>query len=348
MLICPQCQFENPNTNKFCQSCGTSLTSKVCPKCNANVAFSEKKCHCGTVTATVWWAIVSTVGEPTSVIELPYLDQQRRYQVLEPLPPQQKTAANEVQLRVLDYQPFQQSLLAASAQTGIATEMPAIAKTYLTLQSQYKQLPAIHDAWQQGGQQVVLIADRFDWPKLIDRWHDENTTPLQILHWLSEMVQLWAALEPWHCRQSLLELSNLRVDEDGALALQRLYADEVSKSLTVQDLGQVWQRLFQETQRTQFGSVVQLLADLKDGNLQIDDLRSRLEAIANERSANLTTQQPNVAAAQPRAAVIESNAPIVNMDEIQSSIQSDDLPTIMLPMQLISLENAGRTDSTLR
>ncbi|MDB9379359.1 double zinc ribbon domain-containing protein, partial [Nodularia sphaerocarpa] len=37
MLICPQCTFENPNANKFCQSCGASLTHKVCPECSTEV-----------------------------------------------------------------------------------------------------------------------------------------------------------------------------------------------------------------------------------------------------------------------------------------------------------------------
>ena len=72
MLICPQCQFENSNINKFCQRCGTSLLHLVCPKCGVNVAFSEKECHnCGTVTGTVWWAIISRDlgNEPPSVTE---------------------------------------------------------------------------------------------------------------------------------------------------------------------------------------------------------------------------------------------------------------------------------------
>ena len=346
MLICPQCQFENPNTNKFCQHCGTSLTHKVCAKCSTNVALSEERCHnCGVQTGTVWWAIIlkEQQNEPASVtvtLSLPvgaYLDQQQRYQLLEPLPAEQEIAANtEVHLRVLDCQPFARSPLEVGGE--LVTEIPAIAKTYLALQSQFHQkLPAIHDAWQQEGIQVVLIADRSNWPSLIGLWHDEKTTPLQIFHWLYDITQLWAGLEPWHCRQSLLELSNLRVDEDGVLGLQRLYAEtEVGKPLTLQNLGQVWQRLFQESQRTQFGSLVQLLGDLQAGNIQtIDELRSRLEASANELQANVTsTTVPS-----------ETAVAVVELDEPQdSSTKSDDMPTIVLPMHLLSLEDAGHTD----
>jgi protein phosphatase len=242
------------------------------------------------VTGTVWWAIIgeaiSTESEPQNSQAGTYLDAQQRYQLLEPLLlPLNSANTTEVEVKVLDCQPFQVSPLTAGANSMIATSIPVIAKTYLSLQSQLHQIPAIHDAWQQEGSQVVLIEDRSDWSKLIDLWHDRQITSLQMLHWLYEISQLWAALEPWHCRQSLLELSNLRVDEDQKLGLQRLYAelDVAEKPLTLQDLGQVWKRLFQESQRTQFGSLVQLLDDLQIGSIQIiDDLQSRLKAIANE------------------------------------------------------------------
>lgn len=350
MLICPQCQFENPNSNKFCQRCGTSLIYKVCPKCGNNVAFSEQQCqNCGTVTGTVWLAIIgatiSTESAPQNSRTLPagaYLDAQQRYQLLEPLPPPLPSAVTtEVQVRVLDCQPFQVSPLTAGADSMIAMSFGGIAKTYLNLQSQLHQsLPAIHDAWQQEGTQVVLIEDRSDWPKLIDLWHDEQTTSLQILHWLYEMSQLWAALEPWHCCQSLVELSNLRVDEDEKLGLQRLYTEltVAGKFLTLQDLGQVWQRLFQESQRTQFGSLVQLLDDLQIGNIQIiDDLRSRLEAISNELQV-IVTSTPDESPALP------TGQTILQLDEPQSNRTSDDIPTVLRPMQLVSIEDAGGTD----
>ena len=65
MVVCPQCQFENPNLNKFCQSCGTSLTQKYCPECAATVPLNTLECHnCGTVTGTVYLAVVS----PSSLV----------------------------------------------------------------------------------------------------------------------------------------------------------------------------------------------------------------------------------------------------------------------------------------
>ena len=417
MLICPQCKFENPNTNKFCQHCGTSLVHKVCPECASHVGFSEKRCqNCGAETGDILWAIVwrESTGDgdkalsPAPPLTAGYLDLQQRYQLLEPLPPSEEIAA-EVQVRVLDCQPFQVSPLAALVGTGqdspveslyahtqlleagdnskkMLLAIPVIATAYLALQSQFHhKLPVIHDAWQQGDLQVVLIENRSDWPLLTNFWQADHTTSLQqSLHWFYEMTQLWAALEPWHCRQSLLELSNLRVDEDQALGLQRLYTETPDESLTLKDLGQVWQALFRESQRTQFGSLKQLLEDLQSDKVQqVNDLRSRLEAIASEmqnnspphvtsmaavpevipitpvvtnetQSLNPPAPEPQVEATTPvlpvqNAAVLPAEASSPNRSYPQSDAEdsltkSDDMPTIVLPMQLVSLEDAGRTD----
>ena len=60
MLICPQCQFENPANNKFCQSCGFSLTDTICCECGARIPLDAATCHrCGASNQTVLWAIIS-------------------------------------------------------------------------------------------------------------------------------------------------------------------------------------------------------------------------------------------------------------------------------------------------
>ena len=60
MLICPQCEFENPESNRFCQSCGASLTHKVCCQCQASIPIKAKICDaCGAANHTVLWAIIS-------------------------------------------------------------------------------------------------------------------------------------------------------------------------------------------------------------------------------------------------------------------------------------------------
>ena len=60
MLICPQCQFENPQDHRFCQNCGLSLTDKNCCECGATIPIEAEICDtCGASNQTVLWAIVS-------------------------------------------------------------------------------------------------------------------------------------------------------------------------------------------------------------------------------------------------------------------------------------------------
>ncbi|MEH2363041.1 serine/threonine phosphatase [Nostoc sp.] len=400
MLICPQCKFENPNSNKFCQSCGTSLTHKVCPECSTDdVPVNALRCHnCGTECGTVFWAIIAqeTTGEvlgvegdkgdegdkgaissssplsPSSQMGLgSYLDSQERYQLLDPLPAQTETATiTDVGVRVLDCQPYQISpigAILASQQSDLVTpsveasEIPRLAKLYIALQSEDQPgIPPIHDAWQQGDIQILIIEDRSHWQLLLDLWQEETTSSLKILHWCYQMTQLWAVLEPVNCRQSLLDLSNLRLDEDQTLALQRLYVESsnsqpttelsedaqaqtsaiLEQPLTIQALGRVWQALFKQSQRTQFGSVVQMLGDLDVGKIQtIAQLRSRLEEISIEVEALGTATLPPIKEKNTAVpAIPQSDEP----EDIISKI--DDMPTVVLAMQLSSLEDAGRTD----
>lgn len=262
-----------------------------------------------------------------------YLDSQERYQLLEPLPP--RNPSEIVGVPVLDCQPLQISLL--NALLVAKSEIPAIAQPYLSLKWQFPQnLPAIHDAWQtEIGQRVVLIEDCGHWPKLLERWSDPQLSTQQILYWLQEMVELWTALEPCHCRQSLLEMTNLRVNPEetnflASIRLQRLYSEPVGSSLTLQDLGQVWQALFDESQRTQFSAVAALVRDLHQGEIQtVDELRPRLESTQMELEPELTP-----ISAPTRLQLGKSEEPILD---------AADTTTLTLPMQVYRLEDCGRT-----
>ena len=436
MLVCPQCQFENPNTNKFCQECGTSLTQNTCPECDSLVPFDSVECQeCGAIAGVIWWALVvgehqlsevspseiSPSANTTATIEpvelvsgeraAIYLDRHQRYQLLEILQPPEpvetnQPAAIERHVRVLDCQPLQMSLLEALAKQtpensagsssgpllATATEseaasseanqgqsvqsmaVPSIAQPYLTLSSKFHQaLPVIHDAWQQEGQQILVLEDRSLLPRLIDLWLDPDLAlpALQLLHWLYEMTELWSALETWHACRSLLEIDNLRVDEDQAVCLQRLYAGPLEAPLTLQDLGQLWQTLFAQSQRTQIGAIYVLLADIEAGKLTtIADVRSRIEEVAHELQANQPETEMmsdsesfdliDTSAANPANAAESFGSPPADLSVSTASTRletppteppapdddrdSDDLPTVVLPMQLFNLEDAGRTD----
>jgi len=354
MLICPQCQFDNPDNNKFCQNCGKSLSYKICPQCSDRVALNQNQCdNCGTKTGNVWRAISQESQSDSNITSKSpnppltvgdYLDPQQRYQIIEVLP---QLAPTQLQYKVLDCQPFQLSLL--KADIGGKIDLPELAQTYLTLQSQLgEKIPAVHETWQFENKQIILISDRTNWQQISDAWHDRQTTPAQIWQWLSDMTELWVALTPLNLRQSLLDLTNIQVNA-GRLGLQCLYAEATSSSLTLQDLGKVWQQLFQESQRTKVGALVDLLADLQAGKIQeVEDLRSRLETVANEQQASLTPFVPPPDSTGEPADITTSYLPaptVLQTDESLSTfMQIDDTPTVVLPMQLVSLDDAGLTD----
>ncbi len=188
-----------------------------------------------------------------------YLDSQQRYRLLDQLTTPNLTS-QEIEIKVLDLQPFQMSLLQAMQESSTREStlaFPPLARAYLELGAElFPSLPAIHDAWQQGSQTVILLENRGDLPLLVDRWRDRTVLLGQSLSWLAAMLKLWIATSEWNCTQSLLEIDNLRLDEDQVLCLRRLYPNRnPTTPPTLIELGQVWQHLFTQSQRTQIGPI---------------------------------------------------------------------------------------------
>ncbi|MGL5065212.1 MAG: serine/threonine phosphatase, partial [Microcoleus sp.] len=497
MLLCPRCQFENPDRNKFCQQCGISLIYKACPQCSAQVAFSAKECqNCGTTTGQVWQAVIygrsnfpvspqdlatspaefpqipdtfpettpaentapqitdstnpeipapsepptapptsqpTTDGEfsspgndleiavgaiepesiqteatspqtplqpeitapdsnfptaadpeaatrsetdspdsplpeipiPNSESFLPaipagaYLDPQQRYQLLETLPP--RKPSDTLAVAVLDCQPLQMSPLKAlvaassasvakrtspytavakpgenSTNSALAELCQGTAEPYLALRWEYSHnLPAIHDSWSDGQQAVLLLEDCSQWPLLVERWSQPETSAQQILYWLHEMTELWAALEPWGYRQSLLELDNLRVSPDSSfslasLRLQRLYPEPPDSELQLVNLGRLWQSIFNKSDRTHFGALLELLQEIYRGGIHtIDELRSRLETVPLELQPALSPT---------------STPTRFQFNDIEEPAPDGEVITLPMPLQVYRLEDAGLTD----
>lgn len=422
MVVCPQCQFENPSLNKFCQNCGSSLTQKYCPECGATVAFNTLECHnCGTVTGTVYRAVViplslvppqpeplaeslnndhlegggtvteavvdridtqppapedpelsdappspveieeeyfsptdiepipiapqdalSTIPDPPpkdiQFVELPvgaYLDPQERYQLLEPLPPLQ--SGESLTVRVLDTQPLQVSPLKAlekqpstPSDQQLETFIIADAQPYFSLAAENsKYFPRLQDAWEQSFYRVILLEDFADFPLLSDLWSNKKTTPKQIVDWLGDLVKLWELLEPWGCRQSLLDSQNLRVfpQDSQQLCLKQLYFDPPNSTLSLSNLGLLWQELFHQSQRTLVGSLTEILRDLIEGKIPtVAQLQKNLMGVLDEINS------PSTAYPRPKD---PTEPPPLSLNQA---------PTV-IPVQLLkSLEAVGRTD----
>ncbi|MGJ3251446.1 MAG: serine/threonine phosphatase [Elainellaceae cyanobacterium] len=364
------------------------------------------------VTDAVSFPLFSAPATSSPQSDLPEdkcLDVDKRYQLLDPLPDLTASPAEtdvDIEVRVLDRHPFEPSRLEAFVETRLdypaddtdsnaelnelSESLPAIAHTYLNLQHQlYPSLPQIHDAWEQHGYVIVLLEDRDALPVFSDIL-DESILPIQVIHWFYDMTELWGALKPYHCRQSLLEPTNLRIDEDQILCLRRLYVDNRGDDVKLNDLGYLWTTILQLSEWSQSDEIIQVSRELERGSIStLTDLRSRLEIIADqlqfdEQSSFVNSELLDDFSDSDYSSVDDSDSEdTIPMDTInpQRSINTpvsdqldladsdsefsdafrsddsglpdthgditgdgDDVPTVVLPMQLFSLTDTGRTD----
>ncbi|WP_310410733.1 serine/threonine phosphatase [Chamaesiphon sp. OTE_8_metabat_110] len=319
---------------------------------------------------------VAIASEPSIVTT--YLDLQCRYKLLDPVVLQRLPPGESSQVRVIDCQPLCHTLLEILMEqepvTLVSTPesmnpqpemdtaeppgtppivaayrqwqfwnkhgIPKVAQAYIALQvSLPGTIPAIRDSWNKDGQTVTIVEDRSDWQQLIASWNDPQISPSQTIYWLDSTLKLWVALEPWQMRQSLLEVTNLLLDEDGRICFQRLHPEPEDRLLELADLAMMWQRLFDESsKRIQQRSddremefprpaalaISDLLQSIHDGELErVEEVRSRLQQIAYEL--------------EPK----QLSAPLLSASGDLSSPQ--DAPTIAIAQTLIDLEDAAAT-----
>ncbi|MCU0552577.1 MAG: serine/threonine phosphatase, partial [Leptolyngbya sp. Prado105] len=328
MLVCPQCQFENPEEHNFCQACGTSLVEKPCPHCDALVDWSAYECpKCGTVTGSLRSLAVIPPGNPIQL--------ESRYQILD---------STQSLIQVLDREP----LKPAEVDTPPDSALP-----YLELEPYLRQiLPLLYNTWHKDDRDFLVLESRSHFMPLADFLKNNKQIPiLQILHWFYEMVDLWEALEPYNLCQSLLNLTNLRLDEDHLLCLEQLLSNGLDAP-SLQNLGTIWQTLLAQLTQTQSASLHLLIADLCTQSISTpDSVRSRLKAIAQETQADLSDsdimsdpQVPDFSDAAIPDPEMPDDDIVTAFATVEAESDGDDMPTIVLPMQLFSLDDAGRTD----
>ena len=219
-----------------------------------------------------------------------------------------------------------------------------LTQPYTSLEELYPTVPKVQDAWTEDSQVVIQLSDRSDWQLIADLSRSEELSTLQILWWLGEMAQLWPELEKVNCRQSLLTSSNLRLDEDQSFGLGKLYLDPPDNPPTLRDLGQMWQQLFQVSEADSLGK---LFAQMASGGIATaEQLRDELKNIAvREQSQSMSKVD------QMESDDSDFDIEPTGMEPSEQMIyasQEDEMPTIVLPMQLLSLADAGFTDIGLQ
>jgi protein phosphatase len=278
-----------------------------------------------------------------------YLDENQRYQLIEPLKPLKPDET--VTVEVLDTQPLEMSPLEAaqlnllSSSEKMDTFVIAAAQAYFILQSQFQDhFPKLKDAWKSDLYTVVLLENYSDFPMLLEKFRDSQTTPQQILSLFQQMADLWEALESWQSRQSLLELTNIRVSltSPDQICLQQLYQELQADTISLSDLGKAWKALIQQSQRTLLGSLTQLLRDLTEGEIEtITQLQDRLTEVEQELNSSSTseTETPSIPISSPTQ--IQED---VDEDITEVPTGGSVAPTIPRLSPLLHLEAVGATD----
>lgn len=236
-----------------------------------------------------------------------YLDREKRYQLLENLPP--RKFPEIVTVAVLDCQPLQKSPL----RNLPITENPFMGQIYLDMATEMPDnFPTVHDTWSDEQQSIVLVTDYSQLTYLSEQWSNPNNSPEQIVDWLEQMTNIWVKLEAKKCRQSLLEADNLYIEEEAdnpmKIKVQRLYFDE-EKEINITNLFQLWQNLFGRSQKTLFGPLLTFLNDLKSG--QISDLDQLLLALKQLKDS-----------INPTAEIVinqSNNLPLINIESYGST-----------------------------
>lgn len=394
MLVCPQCQLENPNHYKFCQQCGTSLTHQICHKCTKSVSLNTATCpECGALIGTIWQAILAqTIGDTQDnpsvkktsssqplTLYGDYLDAGQRYQLWTQ---NQETSLQTIALtdtqklyrgQVVDCQPLQKSVLkvlltqspnlTSSPQNESSSSiwqqigMPNLALPYFSFPDLYPIIPEVHDAWIEEETEVILLPDRTHWQPLSTLLMEESLPILQIIYWFNQMVTLWKSLATVNCRQSLLIDDNLRVDEDQSFGIGQLYPDLPHKTPALKDLGKLWQKWLTQTKYTPGTHLMSLVTKVAQGEIEnLTDLRLELQDLATEQQS-ISEENPTQEGA---SSDVSQNLPQNNLSTLPEfpedllDMSSDepltisegghDLPTAVLPLELLSLDEVGTTD----
>lgn len=367
MITCPQCSQQNPVDNRFCQYCGASLTLH-CPYCEAEVKPGDKDCaQCGH-TLDPHLVGVILAGSAEGFSQATHLDDQGRYRFA-------ATNPFSIGLAVFDTQGEQLSYLeqvldqeAENLQTLAATDkeslqnpqlwlqmgLPAIARHYLSLQGLNLGFPSLRDAWVNATHEILLLEQHGRLTLISDYLINHGVIYGQVLQWVFQMAKMWRELDMIHCAQSLLQPGNLHIDEDENIAIQQLVEDSINEPATLVQLARLWQntfplaalegwadlsRIVEQVATEEIPNVTALIAAIKtlaqgDG-----------EEMGQAPSAEGEEDWAHRSEFQEEMEISEDAIPTVaSLERLNYDNEADEQPTVVLPMHLLNLDDAGLSD----
>lgn len=297
------------------------------------------------------------------LIEGDYFDKGKRYRLLSTerdtlRAKLESTCGNNlIGIKVVDTRPVQESrldlLLRESQEVDeIKSKLAnSLVKAYLAFEEYGSIVPRAYDGWQEEDQNIVIIEDRSQYLTLAEYVANESITFPHLLYLMKEMARLWKDLGTYKCRQSLFDHNNLCLDEDLTFCLKQLYPDVENVEYDLKDLVKLWQFFLEESHQEseQFN---ELIVKVNQGIIQTEkELCEHLEMIASQDldQENLTQNMGEDFEIEIEAENINESdlITIVNKKEsnpLSYTSEGNDIPTIVLPMQLLSLTDSGITD----
>jgi serine/threonine protein phosphatase PrpC len=244
-------------------------------------------------------------------------------------------------------------------------------------------VPELHDVIYsplaiEGPEVILIMENRTAWPTLIQAWAAVRVDPLQQVQWLLEISLLWQALQPWQAESDLIHLDRLVINHNNLICLREL-TSFYNQPADLRALGQAWQNHL-EIPSGDLGTALSILFhSLTQGTItQIQQLQKELFQLAAQISSSSSvpflSTQDTLASGGDRPSQVDPSsifsglAPeplswpgnelgltddqLMQMIETQSdlanredrdSAAAGDSPTMVLPMKLTMLEDAGQS-----
>ncbi|HIK45019.1 MAG TPA: serine/threonine phosphatase [Leptolyngbyaceae cyanobacterium M65_K2018_010] len=348
MLSCPFCKFENVDSAPTCEGCGQPLQRWL---------------------SLIW----SQPGTHSDGCEAPYLDPGNRYRRIgEALELASPGGVNGKAQLVIDCYPtvdspltqlqtfWRQSPHLDAVSHSEIGPLPPVALPYLALQAEhFPSIPELHDVVQTEHQLILVLEDRTNWPCLTSIWSDWNAKPLQQTQWLFEITLLWQALAPWQAQGTLLQPDRLVLSANGLVCLRQIDGPS-SQPLTLQSLGQFWRHHLLTPQDGPDSALKEIIIALAEGQpTSVEQLQASLAALAaryqdpeagEEAGHYPGVECPPAPGQREDQAYLDgddgplslANSPAYFYDT-EDRIDSLESPTMVLPMKLLSLEDAGQS-----
>ncbi|NJL46602.1 MAG: serine/threonine phosphatase [Leptolyngbyaceae cyanobacterium SM2_5_2] len=303
------------------------------------------------------------------------MDSTYRYQRLGvPITEVIASGATVVSQQVLDCQPTVDSPLKelqalwlnqpslALAACSEAAQLPSAALPYLALQADYfPSIPELHDALETDQHIALILEDRSNWPSFTSVWPAIACDPLQQTQWLFEMTLLWQALTAWRAEVTLLNPRRLVLSPNQLLCLTQVEQTQGPTS-TLPTLGQSWQRYLLADSANFEAGIVDLIQDLANGDLiSVATLQEALSDLARQYRLSPASSFPvpletafdepappigPLAGEQPPLSddeLIQLAEAQANLTEVDDGNDALELPTMVLPMKLVAIEDAGQS-----